>query len=187
METKDCSRCGKRISLEGFGVNSASEDGFQAYCKECLREYRKERRNALKVGKPQDWKKKTADKASYMRAYRADHPEYYREKEKRKYERKMKRLKGDEYVVGAKENRKGNENLQRYMAGLVLLSKEEKRKRNNAKKNVYEAVLSGRIIKTNCFVCGEVDVQAHHADYDQPFDVIWLCDYHHREIHATCG
>lgn len=26
--------------------------------------------------------------------------------------------------------------------------------------------------------------QAHHPDYSQPLDVVWLCDKHHKEAHA---
>lgn len=27
--------------------------------------------------------------------------------------------------------------------------------------------------------------QAHHPDYDRPLDVVWLCQTHHKEAHAT--
>lgn len=34
-----------------------------------------------------------------------------------------------------------------------------------------------------CEVCGDINVHAHHKDYDRPFEVTWLCSQHHKEIH----
>ena len=49
--------------------------------------------------------------------------------------------------------------------------------------NVY--VKRGKIKKTQCEVCGEKKVQAHHLDYKKPLLVIWLCKPHHKFIHQT--
>lgn len=45
------------------------------------------------------------------------------------------------------------------------------------------AIYSGKLKKEPCAICGELDVDAHHPDYSQPLDVIWLCRPHHQEIH----
>jgi hypothetical protein len=45
------------------------------------------------------------------------------------------------------------------------------------------AIKNGTLIKEACQVCGDVDVQAHHTDYNKPMDITWLCDKHHRELH----
>jgi len=36
-----------------------------------------------------------------------------------------------------------------------------------------------------CRVCGATKSEAHHPDYDRPFDVIWLCRKHHKAHHAA--
>lgn len=41
----------------------------------------------------------------------------------------------------------------------------------------------GKIIKEPCEVCGELEVDAHHDDYEKPFEVRWLCKKHHAEHH----
>ncbi len=46
------------------------------------------------------------------------------------------------------------------------------------------AVRRGKIIKENCFVCGNAG-EAHHPDYGKPYDVEWLCSKHHRELHVA--
>lgn len=56
-------------------------------------------------------------------------------------------------------------------------------KRKAASTAVNNAINSGKMQKMPCFVCGENVVEAHHADYDQPLSVTWLCVEHHKEIH----
>ena len=33
-------------------------------------------------------------------------------------------------------------------------------------------------------MCGRLDVDGHHDNYDQPLAVRWLCRSHHRKFHA---
>ena len=43
----------------------------------------------------------------------------------------------------------------------------------------------GMLIRSPCEVCGDTnDVEAHHDDYYQPYQVRWLCRGHHVEHHA---
>lgn len=52
-----------------------------------------------------------------------------------------------------------------------------------AHKAVRLAIKGGEIYPMPCLVCGE-DAEAHHPDYSQPIDVIWLCPAHHKQVHA---
>lgn len=54
--------------------------------------------------------------------------------------------------------------------------------RKNAQAKVFRALLSGKLAKQPCFICGEKS-EAHHPDYSRPLDVVWLCASHHREAH----
>ena len=56
--------------------------------------------------------------------------------------------------------------------------------REQAKRLVYRALRSGRLVREPCKICGASDVQAHHADYTRPLDVEWLCTAHHARIHT---
>lgn len=47
---------------------------------------------------------------------------------------------------------------------------------------VSDAIRKGKIKRQPCEVCG-AHAEAHHDDYDKPFDVRWLCPTHHRELH----
>ena len=58
-------------------------------------------------------------------------------------------------------------------------------KRRAARVALGNAVRTGRIIPwTVCAIptCENVP-EAHHPDYDQPLDVVWLCKEHHKQAH----
>jgi|TARA_Y100000310_G_scaffold311839_1_gene358531 hypothetical protein len=49
---------------------------------------------------------------------------------------------------------------------------------------VKQAIKRGEIKRRPCEVCGfNGKVQAHHADYDKPKSVNWLCQLHHSHVH----
>lgn len=48
---------------------------------------------------------------------------------------------------------------------------------------VQRAVATGRLIKLPCVICGDPISQGHHPDYSRPLDVVWLCSYHHSQVH----
>lgn len=64
----------------------------------------------------------------------------------------------------------------------------EKRLKHLARWAVNRALISGRLIKTDCTYCG-VDkmatrIHGHHPDYEKPLEVVWLCGPCHRKKHA---
>ena len=65
----------------------------------------------------------------------------------------------------------------------------EKWIKTNPKKHIAHRVVEmarrlGVIKITPCEVCGEkTELQAHHKDYNKPFDVNWLCPEHHKKAH----
>ena len=48
-----------------------------------------------------------------------------------------------------------------------------------------DAVRRGEIHKLPCEQCGEIKSQAHHDNYDKPYEVRWLCPRHHSDHHAN--
>lgn len=41
--TKKCSRCREKKDTSSFTINRLTKDGFQAWCKDCTRDYQRER------------------------------------------------------------------------------------------------------------------------------------------------
>lgn len=56
--------------------------------------------------------------------------------------------------------------------------------RKRATSLVSTAILRGKMMRAPCVVCGDEKVEGHHPDYSRPLDVVWLCNEHHREVHA---
>jgi hypothetical protein len=63
------------------------------------------------------------------------------------------------------------------------LSDEEFRKKKLVNSMTNKAMAAGILTKQPCEVCGKLRVDAHHDDYNRPFDVRWLCRLHHNEHH----
>jgi len=59
--------------------------------------------------------------------------------------------------------------------------------RHNVQSKLQRAVARGLVTRsTSCSVndknCAGV-IHGHHEDYSKPFEVIWLCRFHHKERH----
>lgn len=56
--------------------------------------------------------------------------------------------------------------------------------RAKARRMVNDALMSGRMSRRPCEVCGAAEAQAHHDDYSKPLEVRWLCRPHHDQHHT---
>lgn len=63
------------------------------------------------------------------------------------------------------------------------LYRQRNREKVRARKIVATALLSGRLIRRPCEVCGSIKSEAHHNDYRRPLSVRWFCRKHHAEQH----
>lgn len=61
----------------------------------------------------------------------------------------------------------------------------EQRKKMNARSYAHVYVKRGKLKKEPCKICGNLDSQIHHPNYDKPIDIIWLCRKHHLELHKN--
>ena len=85
-----------------------------------------------------------------------------------------------------------NRERQRTLRGAEnhLRANREYRRRNRKKLAAHNAVtkalLRGHMEKVPLCAtprCDCTETEAHHPDYDQPLDVVWLCSPHHKEVH----
>lgn len=53
-----------------------------------------------------------------------------------------------------------------------------------AYKTVNAAIQTGELQRGICAICGtNANICAHHKDYKEPFDIVWLCKTHHVQHH----
>lgn len=45
------------------------------------------------------------------------------------------------------------------------------------------ALRLGVIERQPCAVCGREKAEAHHPNYAEPLNIVWLCRAHHMKIH----
>lgn len=61
--------------------------------------------------------------------------------------------------------------------------REKRLKRTRAHSEVNKAIAEGRLQRKPCKICGELETEGHHTDYDKPLNVVWLCREHHTKAH----
>lgn len=79
------------------------------------------------------------------------------------------------------------ENLKRWRRENPEKVAEQQRRypeRRRARRVVKRAIMSGRIKRMPCEVCGSELSEAYHDDYSRPLDVRWLCKLHHEIVHG---
>lgn len=57
-------------------------------------------------------------------------------------------------------------------------------KKQACRNKTHHLIKSGEIKKQPCEVCNSETSEAHHKNYDDPYDIQWLCRKHHAEIHS---
>jgi len=87
------------------------------------------------------------------------------------YNKKIWRKKAEKRKKEGKQKKNSKEMMNKYPL------------KYKARYKLRNKVYSGKIKKEACEVCGNKKVQAHHEDYNKPFDVNWLCIEHHRDRH----
>jgi hypothetical protein len=55
--------------------------------------------------------------------------------------------------------------------------------RHKVRSKTKTLIKEGKIKKKPCYICGNKDVIIHHEDYRNPYDIICLCEIHHKEYH----
>lgn len=135
-------------------------------------------KNKLKKEKYRATEKGKATERAYNKRYRLEHIEYIRfhEREYWANNKDKKAEKDKRYRETHKEelNRKSRE---RYSAN------KEFRKYHAIRTGVNLAVKKGQLQKKPCEVCGELKVEGHHDNYNEPYKVRWLCKKCHTEWH----
>jgi len=52
-----------------------------------------------------------------------------------------------------------------------------------AQHRINYLIKKGEIKRGRCCLCGESKAYAHHENYNEPLDILWLCPSHHKKYH----
>ena len=174
MCEKTCRACGVTKPLSEFYKNAKLKSGFRSPCKACCattkRAYRqtpkgKAARKADRAKYNESPKGKAAAKASRAKYLASPHGRAVHGAAGRRY-----RKSPNGKAVTAARNRK------------TIKDHPLAYKAHNL---VKRAIMSGKLKRMPCEVCGDVKGDAHHDDYTKPLEVRWLCRLHHAEVHKA--
>lgn len=54
METKKCAKCGRELPVSEFYKSKVHKDGYQSYCKDCIKENNRTKKSDIKQLLPRD-------------------------------------------------------------------------------------------------------------------------------------
>lgn len=78
-----------------------------------------------------------------------------------------------------KERRRAGDRLYGIRRWRDPIAKQKKQTRHLTQR----ALAAGRLTKLPCSICGNLDSKAHHRNYAEPLNVIWLCVACHKAEH----
>lgn len=150
--------------ISEFHKSKKTKDGHVERCKGCRKIMNKlfyQNNKEYKIKWQKEYYKKNKDKIiEYQDKYRENNKDKIREHNKN-YIRN-----NPDYLLYHKKYREDNPEIE---------------KAHNLFKSKYR---SGKIKKLPCKICGGKKSEAHHPDYSKPYDVIWLCSKHHKQVHS---
>lgn len=124
------------------------------------------------------------DRKAYMKMYYEEHREELKAYSKNRREEYPEYNKNwrEEHPEERKEyytryNKEHPEKMKRY--------REEHPEKVICQNAINSLIRSGKLIRQPCSLCGKPKAHAHHPDYNKPLDVIWLCQSHHKQLHAN--
>ena len=93
------------------------------------------------------------------------------------------RLENLEKVRQYDRDRSKNPARMKLAAEVLKKWRAEDLRRQKSHSLVARAIRKGDIVKCPCVVCGSQKSLAHHESYDNPLDVVWYCQPHHKARH----
>lgn len=162
MEMRKCKVCGEVKPITDYYKHG---DYYDTKCKECAK--------------------------AYTRKYNAEHNDERKAYKKKYYAENRERIDAEHHKWIDENRDKHNEytrNWQRRNKEMVYEYTKQYRKNNpdkyKATSRINHLVEKGKLTKPiACEVCGTVGrVEAHHADYSKPLDVMWVCKKCHYKL-----
>lgn len=164
MKEKICPLCKQNKTLDKYHKDKYSKSGYTSRCIGCRNKLRKE------------WGKENQDKTRKLAI-----ESYYRNRKSR-IERQRKY-----YSENSDKVKKYQKSYNKLNPKKILKNRQEYRKRNPEKiraGNIVQNEISrGRLKKTSCEICFDVNSEGHHPDYKRPLHITWLCKKCHSEVH----
>lgn len=161
---KTCTKCGETKLKSEFYKHKSGRDGLCPDCKDCIRQ------------RTRDWNRLNKE------SHRARSKKWAQDNRERVNERGRLWSKNNPEKAGSwrLNNRERVNEINRRSA-------ERRPHKVRVNRLIGNRIVSGKISRPKC--CSVNDeycsgkIEAHHHDYNNPFDIHWLCKAHHTAFH----
>jgi hypothetical protein len=174
---KKCLECEVDKELEKFWKRNNRSSGYQTICSDC--------QNLKRRSRLEDPEKLTRKREQEKKSY-----EKNRKKRIEKVKIYQQNLSDEDREKRMELRRAAFRNSQdQKQAKLFYLQNVYDKKKIIANRKLNDALRRENIIKPNrCQICNEEKaLDGHHADYEKPLEVIWVCRKCHMAIHKQKG
>ncbi len=179
---KKCKKCGEEKKIEFFVKSSKCRDGYRNCCKECWskksKKYYLEKRDTVWK---ESRKKNREKKKVWDKKYRETHKEIIKSVWKIWY-----RDRNQDQIQKTREIARNFRKTEKAKTWQIQYKKREE-VRILANTTLNNAVRDGKLVRPkNCSICDrEGKIEGHHANYDKPLEVVWVCKECHVMIHKN--
>ena len=127
------------------------------------------------------------EKKEYQRKYRENNKEKIKELN-RKWRIKNKNYSKNYYeknkeTINKRNNKWKKDSGYRKMWEKKYRKKPEVHQKGQIRQKTKHLIKYRKIKKLPCFICDDVNSQVHHINYNNPYNIIWLCMKHHKRLH----
>jgi Bacillus phage endonuclease len=181
---KVCSICKVAKDKKKFWKSKQHADGLRVSCIECLKKKNSEsyKKNSEKlIAYQKKYYAENRDKVlKYHEEYRADNPDKIKASQRRTYYSRTEEDIQRENEI-ARNYRRTSEKYKEWWRKYAA-KKDSKWK---ARWILNNAIRDGKIVRPNiCQICAQIrKLDGHHADYNKPLQVLWVCRKCHTAIH----
>ena len=172
---KKCKMCGESKEEGEFYRNHDD-------CKECWKAYCK-KRNQTPEGKEK--------RRQLVASWRERNPEKVKEQTRRSLEKNKDKINErrrcpERRKVANEAVKNWRKNNPERFSETEKIRRSKDREKERARARIYKAISRGHMQRpTQCEKClKDCKPEAHHDDYEKPFEVKWLCRICHRQIHG---
>jgi hypothetical protein len=181
---KTCNRCGAAKQLLDFPPDKQNTDGRKGKCRACVLARQRE----LRAAHPETERAWVAANHERVLSQKRSHRERNSDRLRRENRERARRARSTE--EGLERSRQvARRHYAKNRIALLISDKQRAqrdRQKIRARNAVSRALRTGRLVRaSSCSACGRTErkLQAHHADYARPLDVIWLCSPCHKREH----
>lgn len=182
---KRCATCKEEKGKKDFWKSTLYKDGLRCSCIECLKKQNQQYslKNKEKIDEYHKiyYIENKQKVLKYQEEYRESHPEKVKISQARNYY-----TRNEDDLLRKKENGQRFRKTEKYKIWSEKY-KEKVKEKNKCRSILCNAVRDGKIERPKiCEIClKEKKIDAHHADYDKPFEVKWVCRKCHHQIHIN--